>query len=141
VLEFNVRFGDPEAQVVLPRLKTDLAEVMLAVVNSNLDSIRIEWSEEACVGVVMASEGYPGSYQVGYPLAGLDELDEDIMVFQAGTRAGFGGEVLTSGGRILTVVATGETLAEARKKVYNNISRIRFEGCHYRRDIAEIKAN
>jgi phosphoribosylamine--glycine ligase len=139
VLEFNVRFGDPEAQVVLPRLKTDLAEVMLAVVNGNLDSIKIEWNEEACVGVVMASEGYPGSYQVGYPLAGLDEVDEDIMVFQAGTRAGFEGEVLTGGGRVLTVVATGKTLAEARQKVYNNISRIRFEGCHYRRDIAEIK--
>ena len=137
VIEFNARFGDPEAQVILPRLKTDLVDILLAVINGNLDQIDVEWSQDACVGVVMASAGYPGSYETGFPVTGLDNLDKDIVVFHAGTKAGpEPGEVLTSGGRVLTVVATGRTLAEAREKVYNNIPRIRFEGCHYRKDIA-----
>ena len=139
VLEFNARFGDPEAQVTLPRLKTDLADIMLAIENKELDQIDIEWSEDACVGVVMASGGYPGSYKTGFPISGLNNLDRDILVFHAGTRMGAAGEVLTSGGRVLTVVGTGKTIAEARDKVYANISEINFEGCHYRRDIAEIK--
>ncbi len=139
VLEFNARFGDPEAQVTLPRLKTDLVDIMLAVINNNLDRINIEWSEDACVGVVMASAGYPGSYKTGFPITGLNDLDKDIVVFHAGTKLGSEGEVLTSGGRVLTVVATGKTIAEAREKVYANIPRIHFEGCHYRKDIAEIK--
>ena len=139
VLEFNARFGDPEAQVTLPRLKTDLVDIMLAIVNHNLDRINIEWSEDACVGVVMASGGYPGSYKTGFPITGLNDLDKDIVVFHAGTKLGSEGEVLTSGGRVLTVVATGKTIAEAREKVYANIPRIHFEGCHYRKDIAEIK--
>ncbi len=139
VLEFNARFGDPEAQVTLPRLKTDLADIMLAIENKELDQIDIEWSEDACVGVVMASGGYPGSYKTGFPIAGLNNVDKDILVFHAGTRMGAAGEVLTSGGRVLTVVATGKTIAEARDKVYANISKIHFEGCHYRKDIAEIK--
>ena len=140
VLEFNARFGDPEAQVTLPRLKTDLVEIMLAVVDNKLDQINVEWSEDACVGVVMASAGYPGSYKTGFPITGLNELDKDILVFHAGTKMGSApGEVLTSGGRVLTVAATGKTIAEARQKVYNNISRIQFEGSHYRKDIADIK--
>jgi len=140
VLEFNARFGDPETQVVLPRLKTDLVDIMLAVIDKKLDGIEIEWIPEACVGVVLASEGYPGSYKTGFPITGLDSLDKDIIVFHAGTKPGGSGETLTSGGRVLTVVATGSNLAEARKKVYDNISRIRFEGCYYRRDIADIKS-
>ncbi len=140
VLEYNARFGDPESQVTLPLLKTDLVDIMLAVINGNLDQINVEWSQDACVGVVMASAGYPGSYKTGFPITGLDKLDKDILVFHAGTKLGSEpGQVLTSGGRVLTVVATGRTLAEARKKVYNNIPRIHFEGCHYRKDIAEIK--
>ena len=139
VLEFNARFGDPEAQVTLPRLKTDLVDIMLAVINNNLDQINIEWSADACVGVVMASAGYPGSYKTGFPISGLNDLDKDIVVFHAGTKLGSEGEVLTNGGRVLTVVATGKTIAEAREKVYRNVPRIHFEGCHYRKDIAEIK--
>ena len=139
VLEFNARFGDPETQVTLPRLKTDLVEIMQAVVDKKLDRLNIEWSEDACVGVVMASAGYPGSYKTGFIISGLDDVDKDIMVFHAGTREGQSGQILTSGGRVLTVVATGKNLAEAREKVYHNIPRIRFEGCHYRQDIAEIK--
>ena len=140
VLEFNARFGDPETQVVLPRLKTDLADIIIAVVDNKLDQIQVQWSEEACVGVVMASAGYPGSYQTGFPISGLDEVDSDVMVFHAGTKEGTArGEVVTAGGRVLTVAATGKDLTEAREKVYNNIARIHFEGCQYRRDIAEIK--
>jgi phosphoribosylamine--glycine ligase len=92
------------------------------------------------MGVVMASGGYPGSYKTGFPITGLDGLDKDIMVFHAGTREGpVPGEVVTGGGRVLTVVATGKDLTEAREKVYNNIARIHFEGGQYRRDIADIK--
>ncbi len=139
VIEFNARFGDPEAQVVLPRLKTDLVDIMMGVVNNELNTMDIEWSEDACVGVVMASGGYPGKYQTGFEINGLDDVDDDIMVFHAGTRVSPEGQVMTSGGRILTVAATGKDLAEAREKVYQNITRIKFEGCHYRKDIADIK--
>jgi len=138
VIEFNARLGDPETQVVLPRLKTDLVDIMMAVVNNKLGQIDMEWSEDACVGVVMASGGYPGSYTTGYPISGLDDVDEDIMVFHAGTRLNPEGQVLTSGGRVLTVAALGKDLKEAREKVYNNITRITFEGCYYRKDIADI---
>jgi phosphoribosylamine--glycine ligase len=142
VLEFNARYGDPEAQVTIPRLKTDLLDIMLAMVNNNLDRINVEWSEDACVGVVMASAGYPGSYKTGFPITGLNDLDKDILVFHAGTKVGSEpGQVLTSGGRVLTVVAKGKTIAEAREKVYANIIRIHFEGCHYRTDIALIKGS
>ena len=140
VLEFNARFGDPETQVVLPRLKTDLLDIIMAVVDDRLDRIEVQWHEAACVGVVMASAGYPGNYQTGFPISGLNEVDRDIMVFHAGTREGAAlSEVVTGGGRVLTVVATGKDLTEAREKVYNNIVRIHFEGVQYRRDIADIK--
>ena len=139
VLEFNARFGDPEAQVTLPLLKTDLVDIMLAVINGNLSQINVEWSEGACVGVVMASAGYPGSYKTGFPITGLDKVDKDIQVFHAGTRTSDKpGQVLTNGGRVLTVVATGSTIAKAREKVYASITKIHFEGCHYRRDIAKV---
>jgi phosphoribosylamine--glycine ligase len=139
VLEFNARFGDPEAQVTLPLIKTDLVDIMLAVNDNRLDQVKVEWSQDACVGVVMASGGYPGSYKTGFPISGLDELDKDIVVFHAGTKLGDNGEVLTSGGRVLTVMARGKSLNEAREKVYANVPRISFEGCHYRQDIALIK--
>jgi phosphoribosylamine--glycine ligase len=138
VMEFNARFGDPETQVVLPRLKTDLLDIMLAVVNNNLSRIDIEWSDNACIGVVMASGGYPGSYKKGLPISGLNNLDDDILIFHAGTKLDSTGRVVTNGGRVLTIVATADTIAHAREKVYNNISRIQFEGCHYRRDIALV---
>ncbi|MDP6632560.1 MAG: phosphoribosylamine--glycine ligase [Dehalococcoidales bacterium] len=139
VIEFNARLGDPEAQVVLPRLKTDLVDIMLAVIDGDLGRINVELSEEACIGVVMASGGYPGRYQTGFPISGLDDVDKEITVFHAGTRISPSGEVLTNGGRVLAVTAMGETLAEAREKVYANISRIHFKGCHYREDIGSIR--
>ncbi len=140
VIEFNARLGDPEAQVVLPRLQTDLVDIMMATINNELDKINVEFSDDACVGVVMASGGYPGKYQTGFPISGLDDVDKDIMLFHAGTRINPEGNILTSGGRILTVTATGKDLAEAREKVYKNIPRIKFEGCYYRKDIAEISS-
>jgi len=138
VIEFNARLGDPETQVVLPRLKTDLVDIVLAVLDNRLDKIKIEFDNNACVGVVMASGGYPGSYKTGFPISGLNDLDKDILVFHAGTKAGEKGEVLTSGGRVLTVVAKGKDIKDAREKVYKNISRIQFEGSFYRKDIALI---
>jgi phosphoribosylamine--glycine ligase len=134
VLEFNARFGDPENQVMLPLLESDLVEIMLAVVDERLDELEIKWRDEACVGVVMASGGYPGSYKTGFPIEGLDKIDKGILVFHAGTKAKQG-KIYTDGGRVLTVAATGKTIAEAREKVYSNIPQIYFEGCHYRRDI------
>jgi phosphoribosylamine---glycine ligase len=137
VLEFNARFGDPETQAILPRLKTDLADIMLAVDNGKLDQINIEWSEEVCVGVVMASGGYPGHYKTGLPIQVSDKLDKDINIFYAGAKKAADGTVVTDGGRVLTVTATGRTMKEAREKVYSNIPYINFDGCHYRKDIAE----
>ena len=138
-LEFNARFGDPETQIVLPRLKTDLVDIMLAVAENKLDSIKIEWSNDASVAVVLASGGYPGNYKTGLPITGLDKVDKDIMVFHAGTKLDNDGKVVTNGGRVLAVVALGKNVAEAREKVYNNIPLIHFEGCHFRKDIALIK--
>ena len=140
VVEFNARFGDPETQVILPRLKTDLVDIILAVVKGKLSQIKIEITDDACVGVVLASGGYPDSYKTGFPISGLPDVDKDVMVFHAGTKVGATPwEVLTNGGRVLTVVAMGKTLAEAKAKAYDNASRISFEGCHYRKDIAQFK--
>jgi len=138
VLEFNARFGDPETQVVLPRLESDLVELMLAAINSTLDTVKVKLSPLACVGVVLASGGYPGEYKTGFPIHGLNDVDKDIMVFHAGTKLDNNCPV-TNGGRVLTVVALGKTRDEARARVYDNISRIKFEGSFYRTDIADIK--
>ncbi len=135
-IEFNCRLGDPETQVIIPRLETDLVDIATAVIDKKLDRQPIKWSNKACVGVVMASGGYPGHYSTGFPISGLDYVYKEVTVFHAGTKLDAGGRVVTAGGRVLTVVATGNSLAEARKKVYNNISRISFEGAHYRKDIA-----
>jgi len=134
VLEFNARFGDPETQVILPRLKNDLIDIMLATVQGRLDNVTPEWDSDACVGVVMASGGYPQSYTPGLPITGLNRLDEDIMVFQGGT-VEREGRLLTNGGRVLTVVGRGKDVAEARERVYSNVNRLQFEGCRYRQDI------
>ncbi|MGQ9572538.1 MAG: phosphoribosylamine--glycine ligase [Dehalococcoidia bacterium] len=136
VLEFNCRFGDPEAQVTLPRLKSDLADILWAVATDRLHEVDVHWSDEACVGVVMASGGYPGEYETGFPIAGLSSVEEDALVFHAGTRLDDQGQVVTSGGRVLTVAALGANLSEARVKAYRNIQHIHFTKCHYRCDIA-----
>ena len=136
VLEFNARFGDPETQVVLPLLKTDLVDILMAVVQGNLDRVKIEWSSGTCVGVVVASGGYPGSYKTGFPIQGIDNVDKDVLVFHAGTKLGNDGIIYADGGRVLTVAGVGKDMVEARKKVYCNIPNIYFEGCYYRKDIA-----
>jgi phosphoribosylamine--glycine ligase len=139
VLEFNARFGDPETQVILPLLKTDLVDIMQAVIDDKLEQMNIEWSDEACVGVVLASEGYPESYRKGFPINGLESIDSDVLVFHAGTDNNDNGQVISSGGRVLTVVSKGNNYSNAREKAYQNISRITFEGCWYRKDIAMIE--
>ena len=135
VIEFNCRFGDPEAQVLLPRLESDLLEVFWAVANNRLGAIELQWSSDACVGVVLASGGYPGPYEKGLPIEGLADLEAGVLVFHAGTARRDDGALVTAGGRVLTVVAMGATLADAREKAYRNVDRIRFEGRHFRRDI------
>jgi len=141
VLEFNARFGDPETQAILPRLQTDLVDILLAIVDNRLSEVAVEWNNDACIGVVMASGGYPGNYKTGFPITGLDKLDEEILVFHAGTKLGENAHIYTDGGRVLTITATGKTMAEARAKVYQNLPRIHFDGCHYRKDIAAREVN
>jgi phosphoribosylamine--glycine ligase len=135
VLEFNARFGDPETQVQLPLLKSDLVDIMMSVIEGSLSRTRVEWDSGACVGVVMASGGYPGNYEQGLPVSGLERVDPNIVLFHAGTKID-GGKIYTAGGRVLTVASAGKTIAEAREKVYLNLPRISFENCHYRKDIA-----
>lgn len=135
VLEYNCRFGDPEAQVVIPRLKTDLVEVMQAVINGDLTNVKIEWKNEVAVCVVIASGGYPGHYETGKFISGLDDAEKNgSIVFHAGT-AEKDGKIATAGGRVLGVTALGKDLAEARKLAYESVSKIHFEGMHYRKDI------
>jgi phosphoribosylamine--glycine ligase len=138
VLEFNCRFGDPETQALLPRLTSNLGELLLACVEGNLSHHKVTWSDEATVGVVLASAGYPGSHETGKPISGLDVADADgsVQVFHAGTVAREG-RVLTAGGRVLTVTGTAPDLDEARRRAYEAVSTIGFEGMTYRRDIAE----
>jgi phosphoribosylamine---glycine ligase len=135
VFEFNARMGDPEAQALLPRLQTDLLEIACACANGTLHQVKVEWDDRATVCVVIASGGYPGSYTTGLPISGLDDIDDDVQVFHAGTRLGADGGVVTAGGRVLSVVAAGSTLELARGKAYANVERISFEGAHFRRDI------
>ncbi|MGG4129804.1 phosphoribosylamine--glycine ligase [Paenibacillus illinoisensis] len=134
-IEFNARFGDPETQVVLPRLKTDLLDIFWATVHGKLADMEIEWSEEAAVCVVLASGGYPGPYAKGVAIEGLDQ-ESDAVVFHAGTARSESGEWVTNGGRILGVVGIGADIAEARNKAYAEAERIHFEGKHQRSDIA-----
>jgi len=136
VYEFNARFGDPEAQVIIPRLKTDLLNVMISAAKGDLGNITLEWDPSPCVGVVVASGGYPGKYPTGFPITGLDKTDTDVMVFHAGTKPMPDGTVVTDGGRVLTVTAIGDSHEAARSKAYDNARRISFTGNFYRNDIA-----
>ncbi|MBR6700342.1 MAG: phosphoribosylamine--glycine ligase [Firmicutes bacterium] len=136
VIEFNNRFGDPETQSVLMRLDTDLYKIMDAVVNNKLAEQEIKWSDKRAVTIVLASEGYPGSYPKGKVITGLDSADgaEDLVIFHAGTKFD-GGNVVTSGGRVLGAAATGASHDEARAKAYALAEKIKFEGVQYRKDI------
>jgi phosphoribosylamine--glycine ligase len=137
VLEFNCRFGDPETQVVIPRLETDLIDIMKAAIEGNLDGIEIKWRDEKAVCVVLASAGYPGPYEKGKQITGLSEAEKrGAIVFHAGT-VEKGGKIYTSGGRVLGVTSLGKTVDEARGKAYDAVAKIHFEGMHYRKDIAQ----
>ncbi len=137
VLEFNVRFGDPETQAILPRMKSDIAELALAAAEGDLDDLAIDWDERCCVTVTLASAGYPGEYQTGLPIRGLEaaEAVPGATVFHAGT-AEKDGQVVTAGGRVLNVSGLGKDFAEARAVAYEAASKINFDGVYYRTDIA-----
>jgi phosphoribosylamine--glycine ligase len=141
VLEFNTRFGDPETQSILPRLKSDLVDVMLASCDGNLHELKVEWDSRPCVCVVMTSGGYPGKYQNGYEIKGLDQvIDEDTVVFHAGTKND-GGTIVTAGGRVLGVTSLGGTLEKAIAKAYEAVEKIQFDHMFFRRDIAQKAVN
>ncbi|MDO8489300.1 MAG: phosphoribosylamine--glycine ligase, partial [Candidatus Omnitrophota bacterium] len=136
-LEFNVRFGDPETEAILPRLKSDLVEVMLATAQGKLSKIRtLEWDSRACVCVVCASAGYPGNYAKDKEISGLDQTAklDDIVVFHAGTKK-VGNKIVTSGGRVLGVTGLGATIKDAINRTYAAVEKVNFEGMHYRKDI------
>ena len=143
VIEYNCRFGDPETQVVLPRLKTDIVDIFEAIDNETLSDLDVEWSDDACACVIMASGGYPKSYPKGIEITGLlnGQLD-GVTVYHAGTKLQ-DNKLVTSGGRVLGVTALGDTLENALKKSYDAVEKIHFEGAHYRRDIGKraLEAN
>lgn len=136
-LEFNVRFGDPETQALLPRLNSDLADLILAACGGKLGDKKIAWNKKSCVSVVMVSGGYPGDYEKGKEIIGIEEAEnlKDVVVFHAGTKKE-GGEILTSGGRVLNVSALGDTVKAAQGFAYKAVSKIKFDGMYYRKDIA-----
>ena len=135
VLEFNARLGDPEAQAILPLMTSDILPVLEGVAGGDLGACRAEFSNEACVCVVLASGGYPGKFSKGHVITGLNNVSSEILVFHAGTKR-LGAEVVTDGGRVLSMVACGSTIEEAVQKVYEEIQKVNFHGMHYRRDIA-----
>ena len=138
VLEFNARFGDPETQVILPSLETDLIEIMQATVGGYLDRIELSWKRQATVCIVMASRGYPGAYEQGKIITGLDRLKEreDTVVFHAGTKQK-NGQIVTAGGRVLGVTAWADNLEKAINKAYQGVRMINFENQYYRSDIGK----
>ena len=136
VLEFNCRFGDPETQVIVPLLESDLLEVAQAVASGRLDETNVRWRPGSACGVVLASAGYPGPHPVGRQIAGLDGAEADALVFHAGTARSPDGDLVTAGGRVLTVIGVGDRLGEARARAYRAANAVRFEGRHCRSDIA-----
>ncbi|WP_265443096.1 phosphoribosylamine--glycine ligase [Acetivibrio straminisolvens] len=136
VLEYNARFGDPETQVVLPRLNTDIIDIFDAIIDERLDEIEISWNDNACVCVIMASGGYPKEYKTGYEISGIEDAERDanIVVFHAGTKRE-DGKYYTAGGRVLGVTAMESNLDQAIKKAYEGVGKIKFQDMHYRKDI------
>jgi phosphoribosylamine--glycine ligase len=135
VIEFNARWGDPEAQVLLPLLKSDFVEIALAALAGRLDTVPIEWHDGAACGVALASAGYPDAVRDGELVSGLDSWGDEALLFHAGTTTTADGAISTAGGRVFTVVGTGPTLAAARDVAYRNVERVQFAGRYYRRDI------
>lgn len=134
VLEYNVRFGDPETQVVLPRLQTDLIEIFDNIIDRKLKDTNIQWNEDGAVCVILASKGYPNKYENGLEITGLDAIENELLIFHSGTTENEN-KIVTKGGRVLGVVGIGKNVEEAREKVYANIDKVRFKGSFYRKDI------
>lgn len=141
ILEYNVRFGDPEAQVILARLDSDLLDIFLGIANGDLSTVKVSWSDMSAVCVIMAVQGYPSQCQVGQVITGLEDVEkeENIKVFHAGTKYNDSGQVITSSGRVLGVMARQFSLEVARQQAYQGIKLINFEGQHYRKDIALLR--
>jgi phosphoribosylamine--glycine ligase len=137
VIEFNCRFGDPECQPLMVRLKSDLVEAMVAVAEHRLDEVTLEWDARPAVCVVMASGGYPGTYEKGFEITGIEQGEAlgDVKVFHAGTTRA-DGKLVTGGGRVLNVTAMGDSITDAQKRAYEAVAKIHWEGCYYRKDIA-----
>lgn len=138
VIEFNCRLGDPEAQVILPRIETDLVDILQAAVNGNVGEAPVRAGSDPCVAVVLASKGYPGRYDTGVPVLGIDDVGDDTIVFHAGTKVDENGATVTDGGRILTISASGRRYQEARRRAYSAAAKIDIDGAFYRTDIADF---
>ena len=138
VLEYNVRFGDPECQPLLMRLKSDLADIMLHCINGTLDTVKLDIEERSALGVVLTAKGYPGSYPKGMPISGIDKAEalENVRVFQAGTRAE-DGRILANGGRVLCVTALGADLRDAQTRAYEGMALLSMEHSQFRTDIGQ----
>ncbi|CAK7086490.1 phosphoribosylamine--glycine ligase [Tissierella sp. P1] len=136
VLEFNVRFGDPETEVLIPRLESDIIDIFQNTIDGTLEKSDLIWKEKACVTVVITSKGYPNEYEKGFIITGVDELDKDIILFHNGTKK-IDRSLITNGGRVLSVTSLGHTIEEARKKIYSNVDKIKFNGMNYRKDIGK----
>ena len=141
VLEFNCRFGDPETQAILPRMRSDLLQPLLATIHGNVEQVAIDFDPRIAVTVIIASGGYPGKYEIGKAISGLERASKlpDVFVFHAGTKR-HGDQILSAGGRVLAVTALGHTVAQAREQAYAAVAEIHFEGCQFRRDIALARA-
>ncbi|MCX7704636.1 MAG: phosphoribosylamine--glycine ligase, partial [bacterium] len=137
ILEYNARFGDPETEVILPRMASNLIEILQAAVEGRLKNTVVKWKDEAAVDVVIASGGYPGKYKTGIPIRGIEKAVGDTIIFHAGTKK-IGENFVTSGGRVLNVVGLGKSLKEARAKAYERIETIHFDNMYFRKDIAYV---
>ncbi len=137
VLEFNVRFGDPETEVIIPRLNSDIVDLFLKTIDGTLEEEDLIWNPNPCMTVVLTSEGYPSEYKKGFEISGVEKLDEFITPFHNGTSFE-NDKLLTGGGRVLSITYIAKDLEEARNKIYENIEKIKFSGMHYRKDIGKI---
>ncbi|MGA2404464.1 MAG: phosphoribosylglycinamide synthetase C domain-containing protein, partial [Syntrophobacteraceae bacterium] len=145
VLEINIRLGDPEAQVILPRLRTDLVDISEAITTGKLDRIQPEWDPDYRLCLIATSgltkgkkgwyKGYPDRYKIGVPIEGVDQIDQNCLVFHSGTERNAAGQLVTTGGRVLCIVSSGSTLKEARQTALSEMEKVRFEGIYYRKDI------
>lgn len=137
VLEFNVRFGDPETEVLLPRLKSDIIDLFEKTIDGTINKSHLIWTDEPCITLVVTSEGYPGNYNKGYEVSGIENLDDSIILFHNGTKL-IDDKLVTNGGRVMSITSLGKTMKEARENIYRNVSKIQYTGVYYRNDIGII---